>query len=243
MLIRRSNLFIAMAQESLYQLLLKVLQQIATDLVTILPRILIAILVFVIAILIIKLLHRSLSKILDFVKLDETFKRVLRIELPFSLNGILVALVDLGIILIAMFGVASLFLAPEHLDLVREILGYGARIVSVVVITILTFLLFNALIDRMTSETRMRGYVTFIVLIITTMMVIDLTNLSNPTKSALENGLSIGLAVSIGVFAVWFFFHEYFDRLLDFGESPEKEQHTKLASNADSAPVPGVEGI
>jgi hypothetical protein len=219
-----------MSHESLYELLLKVLEQIAADLVAILPKILIAILVFAIAALIIKLLHWSLSKLLDFVKLDETFKKVLRIELPFSLSGVLVALVDLGIILIAVFGIASLFLAPEHLDLVGEILGYGTRIVSVVVITILTFLLFNALIDRMTSETRMRGYVTFIILIITTMMAIDLTNLSSSTKSALENGLSIGLAVSIGVFAIWFFFHEYFDRLPGFRESAEKEENTHLAS-------------
>ena len=108
--------------------------------------------------------------------------------------------------------------------MMREILDYGARIVSVILITIMTFVFFTALIDRMTIETRMRGYVVFIVLIITTMMLIDLTNLGDPTKTALQNGLSVGLGISIGVFAAWFFFHELFDKLLSQRVPPRAER-------------------
>jgi hypothetical protein len=60
----------------------------------------------------------------------------------------------------------------------------------------------------------MRGYVIFLLLILVTMMVIDLTALSTSTKHALEQGLSIGLGIAVGLFALWFFFHEYIDKFL-----------------------------
>jgi hypothetical protein len=202
-----------MAQETLYELFVKALQQIAVEIVTILPKILLTVVVFAIAILVIRFLNIALRKLLSLVKLDQMFRRVMKAELPFSLGDLTIALVDLGIVLIVLFGTANLFLAPEHMALMTEILGYAARIVSVIAITVLTFVLFNALIDRMAFEAPMRGYVVFIVLIIATMMVIDLTNLSDSTKHALVNGLSTGLAISIGVFAIWFFFHEHLDKL------------------------------
>jgi hypothetical protein len=216
-----------MAQETLYDLFVKALQQIAAEIVAILPKILLTVVVFAIAVLVIKFLNVGLRKLLSLVKLDQMFERVIKTELPFSLSGLIIALVDLGIILIALFGTANLFLAPEHIELMRGILGYAARIVSVIAITVLTFVLFNALIDRMAFEAPMRGYVVFIVLIIATMMIIDLTNLSDSTKRALVDGLSTGLAISIGVFAIWFFFHEHLDRLLDAKTSPRKNLHNE----------------
>jgi hypothetical protein len=210
-----------MAEETLYDLFVRALQQVATEIVAILPKILLTVVVFAIAILVIKFLNVGLRKLLSLVELDQMFKRVIKTELPFSLSGLILALVDLGIILIALFGMASLFLAPEHMGLMREVLGYAARIVSVIAITVLTFVLFNALIDRMAFEAPMRGYVVFIVLIIVTMMIIDLTNLSDSTKRGLVDGLSIGLAISIGVFAIWFFFHDYLDKLPSHKASPK----------------------
>ena len=212
-----------MVQQSLYDLFVRVIEQIATDIVTILPRILLAVVVFTVAILVIRVLNGALGKVLKVVKLDDMLSKAVRTELPFSLSGLIIALVDVGIVLIAVFGTANLFLAPEHMELMKEILGYAARIVSVIVITVLTFVLFTALIERMTFETRMRGYVVFIVLIITTMMIIDLTNLSDSTKRALVDGLSIGLAVSISVFAIWFFFHDHLDKALGI-EKPSAER-------------------
>jgi hypothetical protein len=93
-----------------------------------------------------------------------------------TLIGLIVALVHLGIIRMPLFGIANLLPALDPTELMREIFRYAARIVSVIAITMLTFVLFNALIDRVTLGRRMRGYVVLAVLIITTMMLIDLTN-------------------------------------------------------------------
>ncbi|MGB6679908.1 MAG: hypothetical protein WBF08_01115, partial [Candidatus Bathyarchaeia archaeon] len=85
----------------------------------------------------------------------------------------------------------------------------------IVGVTIFAFIMFNILINRMVVETRMRGYIVLILLILLTVMVIDLTSLSPSIKDSLARGMSTGLGIAIGVFAIWFFFHEYLDRLLD----------------------------
>lgn len=203
-----------MAQETFFRLFIKALQQIVTDIMAFLPKIVLAIVVLTITILIIKLMNLIFGKILKLINLEEIFKKIVKIQLPFSLNNFIIILIDIGIMFIALFGIASLFLNPQQMELVKEIIRYGARIISVIAITILTFTMFSALIERMSVETRMRGYIIFILLILVTIMVIDLTALSESTKIALLGGLSIGLGIAIGVFAIWFFFHDYFDKLL-----------------------------
>ena len=89
---------------------------------------------------------------------------------------------------------------------------YAARAVSILVIAILIFAIFNMLIGRIKVETRLRSYAMLIVLLLITAMLIDITALSDQLKSALTLGLSIGVGIVIGVFAVWFFFHGYLDR-------------------------------
>jgi uncharacterized membrane protein YccC len=54
-------------------------------------------------------------------------------------------------------------------------------------------------------------------------MVIDLTSLSPSIKDSLARGMSTGLGIAIGVFAVWFFFHEYLDRLLNNKTEADKK--------------------
>jgi hypothetical protein len=202
-----------MTTESLYDLLLRVLGQIATDIVTFLPGIFLTILVLVVTAVALKLLNKFLVRVLGLVDLDGTFKALVKTALPFSLNSLIIALIDIGVVLIAIFGLADI-LIPQRIEVMREIVGYGLRIVSVVAIVVLTFVMFNMFVERMRIETRMRGYVVFLLLILVTVMVIDLSALSESTKQALGNGLSTGLGIAIGVFAVWFFFHEYFDRIL-----------------------------
>ncbi len=66
----------------------------------------------------------------------------------------------------------------------------------------------------------MRGYVVFLLLILITIMAIDLTALSPSTRHALESGLSVGLGIAVGVFAVWFFFHDYLDKFFKVKTTP-----------------------
>jgi Mg2+/Co2+ transporter CorB len=43
-------------------------------------------------------------------------------------------------------------------------------------------------------------------------VLIDLTALSAETKSALDFGISIGMGLAIGAFAVWLFFSEHINK-------------------------------
>ncbi len=203
-----------MVLETPYDFFIRVLQQIVMDIISLLPMIVLAVVVLTIAILAIKLLNKVFDRILKVVELDDLFKKTIKIELPFSLSSLIIYLIDIGILLIALFGLAGLLLEPQQMGLMREALVYSARVISVVIVTIFVFVLFSAMIDRVRVETRMRGYVLFILLILITAMVIDLTALSASTKNALEQGLAIGIGIAVGVFAVWFFFHEYLDKLL-----------------------------
>jgi hypothetical protein len=210
--------YLASTQGSLYDLFRQVLQQIATDLVTFLPRIVLAVIVLALTFAILKLLNKVLLRALKLVGFDELFRKLAQAELPFSINSLIVALADVGLILLALFGIADLFLEPQGTVLLREALGYGARVVSVIAAVIFTFVIFSVLIVRVRIESRMRGYVIFILLILITAMILDLTALSDSTKQALESGLSLGLGIAVGVFAVWFFFHDYLDKYLKIKE-------------------------
>lgn len=208
-----------MAQQDLYTIFSQVLRQIADEIITLIPKVILAIIIIVIALLIIKIVNKIFGKLLSLIDLDTILKKLARVHLPFSINNLIITIIDIGIILITLFGSANFFLEPNQLELMRGILEYAARIISVLGVTIFTFLIFNVLIERIKIETRMRGYIIFILLILLTIMVIDLTNLSVSTRRALEQGLSIGLGVSVGVFAIWFFFHEYLDRILSAKEA------------------------
>ncbi|WP_455367636.1 mechanosensitive ion channel family protein [[Eubacterium] cellulosolvens] len=203
-----------MVQQDLYTILNQVLRQIADEIITLIPKVILAIIIIVITLLIIKIFNKIFGKLLSLIDLDNILKNLARVHLPFSINNLIIAIIDVGIILIVLFGSANFFLEPNQLELMRGILEYATRIISVLGVTIFTFLIFNVLIERIKIETRMRGYIIFILLILLTIMVIDLTNLSVSTRRALEQGLSIGLGISVGVFAIWFFFHEYLDRML-----------------------------
>ena len=203
-----------MIQDVLYDSFVQVLQQLVTDIIHLLPKIFLTIIALVIAIVVIRLLNGFFGRMLELVNLDSMFKKLVKVKLPFSINNLIILLIDVGIILIAIFSLANIFLEPAQMEFIREVLGYGLRILSVVAVTILVFFMFNILIGRVTFETRLRGYIMFILLILITMMVFDLTNLSDLTQRELQKGLSLGLGITIGVFAVWFFFHDYLDKLL-----------------------------
>ncbi len=46
-------------------------------------------------------------------------------------------------------------------------------------------------------------------------MLMDITALSDSAKNSLISGLSMGVGISLGVFAIWLFFHNYLDRMLE----------------------------
>jgi hypothetical protein len=209
--------------ESLYDFFVEALQQIVADIIVLLPNIILAIAIIGIATVAIKLINKLVSRILRLIDLDGLLKKLAKIKLPFGLSNLVILLIDLGIALIALFGIAYLFLGSQQIELLSELFLYGARFISIIIVIIFTLIVFEAIIDRVSTETKMRGYVMFLLLVLITMMIIDLTALSESTKIAIQQGLGIGFGIAIGVFAIWFFFHDYFDKLVLKGNSSEKK--------------------
>ncbi len=192
-----------------------IFNQIASEIVNLIPKILITLVIILIAIVVIKVLNFSFRKLLGMAKIDEFFAKVTGISIPFSITNLLIYLADLGIILIALYSIVDICAGPKYTQMMTDILYYGARIASVIVITLIIFASFNFVVRRLRVETRLRGYMFFIVMLLVTAMLVDITALSDPVKSALIMGISIGVGISLGVFAIWFFFHEYFDKIFE----------------------------
>jgi len=203
-----------MNQETPSDFLKEALQEIVYDIIAFLPKMILALIVLIITFLIIRFVNGLFSRILKLVDLDNMLKKIGKIELPFSLNNLIILLIDVGIVLIALFGLANYFLEPQQLSIVKEAFQYSSRILSDLFIIVIIFFLFNILIRKVTIQTRMRNYVMFILLILITMMIFDLASLSPLTQQELQKGLSLGLGITIGVFAIWFFFHDYLDKLV-----------------------------
>lgn len=221
-----------MAEENLFDVLREILAQTAAETIRLLPKIFIALIVIVLTFLLIKLLNFSFRKLLKLTKLDAMFKQLSGFSLPFSVDSLIIFLADLGVALIALYGLVNLFLGAQYLQLMNEGVYYGARVISVVVIALVILAIFNALIGRIKVESRLRSYAMLIVLILITAMLIDITALSDSVKAALTLGLSIGVGIAIGVFAIWFFFHEYLDRSFKI-ESAVKTREENQKGNAD----------
>ncbi len=203
-----------MPEENLWELLMAVFREIAKDFIYFMPKIFVALLVLIITLLIIKVLNISLRRLLKLAEVDKVFHRLTGFSIPFNLSNIIILLADVGIALISVYAIVSFSLGAEYVHMMTDVLYYGARIISIVVITLFIFAMFNIVIDKIVMESRLRGYTFFIILLLVTAMLIDITALSESMKNALITGLSIGLGISIGVFAVWFFFHDYIDRIL-----------------------------
>jgi len=210
-----------MMDEELLETFRKILTQIASETVRLIPKIFIALVVVLLTVAVIKILNFAIRKIFKVVRLDEAFEKLSRISLPFSLSKAIVWIADLGIALISFYSLVNLFLGAQYTHLFAEAVYYGARLLSIVALTIVIFALFNSVIEKMKVETRLKGYMFFILLFLVTAMLIDVTALSDPLKSSLTMGLSIGVGISVGVFAVWFFFHEYLDKWLKRVEQQE----------------------
>ncbi len=199
---------------SIVDTLRDVLSQVAAEAVQLLPRIFIALIILAIAFAVAKALNYGLRRVLKFTDIDELFTRVAGFTLPLKFDALIIFLTNLGIVLVAFYAVVNLFVEPQYLQIINDGFYYGARIISIVAISIILLAIFNMLIGRIRVENRLRSYAMLIVLLLITAMLVDLTALSDPVKQALTTGLSIGVGIAIGVFAFWFFFHPYIDRIV-----------------------------
>ena len=185
---------------------LEALQLTLEELAFYLPKILFSIGILVVYVLIALVTTKIVRKTIRFLKIDEIFKPFLKETI--SISDLIVFFVNLGLALLAMYTLTSILL-PEYLHALTSIIEYIGRIVSIVFIIFFTFILLNSIVERVRMETKMKGFMLLMTLFITLILVIDVTAVSEEVKASLTWGISLGLGLAIGVFAAWYFFHEY----------------------------------
>ena len=183
----------------------RTLAEVAYLLPKIAMSIVIALVFFVIALIVTKVV----KKILSIIRLEEFVKPYVRYAIP--LNTIILALINLGIALIAAHTIV-LVVYPEGVDYVMTISGYVGKVASVAFLIVFVFLVIDAVIERIRMERGLRGFMLLLTFLITTILIIDVTALSPEVKAALSWGLSLGIGLSIGVFTVWYFFSDVLRR-------------------------------
>ncbi len=199
------------------------LQTISREISLIVPKIIIAILIVVVTYLSLRILSYVVKKLLGFADVDSLLKKYWGGELPFSFNKLIVSLAYVAVILASVYGIISVFATPEYMQAVSSTIIYGTRIISIIIVALIFFTIFTLVIERIRIESRLRGYIFFIVTLLLTSMIIDVTTLSESVKESLYVGLSIGIGASLAVFAVWFFFHEYFERYFAYEKEKKKK--------------------
>ena len=101
---------------------------------------------------------------------------------------------------------------PDSLKVSHD-LGVSHLDKYIMAIIFIALAAFEIVVERIGMETKLRGYMLFITLLLFLTMLVDITALTEPAKKALMEGLSTGIGLSVGAFAVWFFFHEYLDKV------------------------------
>jgi len=186
---------------------LEALQLTFEELVLFLPKILFSIGILVVYVLIALIITKIVRKTVRFLKIDEIFKPFLKEII--SISDLIVFFVNLGLALLAMYTLTSILL-PEYLHALTSIIEYIGRIISIVFIIFFTFILLNSIVERVKMETKMKGFMLLMTLFIALILIIDVTAISEEVKASLTWGMSLGLGLVIGVFAVWYFFREHF---------------------------------
>ncbi len=180
------------------------------DFVSMLPYIFIALAIIAIYVGIAVILTKLIRKLLITLKVDELLKPLFK-EAYFSLTNLILALINVGIALLALYSIV-LTLFPGQVHTLNMVLNYAARVVSVVFLIVFVFLAFNAIIHRIKMEAKLRGFIFLLSFFITIVLILDITSISDQVKTALAWGISVGIGLSIGVFAAWYFFHDYLQR-------------------------------
>ena len=200
-----------------------VLREVFLGIARAIPKILISILIIVISLIVIKYINKLITFVMEKTKFEDYVKKHLGSSIPITKLFIIIA--DIGIILVAIAGILNI-VAPDLIPVYRQGLEYFSRLVSVILLSLVSVIGLNAIISLIKIEEKIRSFIVLIVFLLIFAFLVDLTALSNTVKAAIVNGISIGIGIAIGAFAIWFLFGEYIERLVkkreEVGRSEEK---------------------
>ncbi len=200
-----------------------VLREVFLGIARAIPKILISILIIVISLIVIKYINKLIMFVMEKTRFEDYVKKHLGSSIPITKLFIIIA--DIGIILVAIAGILNI-VAPDLIPVYRQGLEYFSRLVSVILLSLVSVIGLNAIISLIKIEEKIRSFIVLIVFLLIFAFLVDLTALSNTVKAAIVNGISIGIGIAIGAFAIWFLFGEYIERLVkkreEVGRSEEK---------------------
>ncbi|OYT46417.1 MAG: hypothetical protein B6U85_07540 [Desulfurococcales archaeon ex4484_42] len=187
-------------------------EEVLRELIDLTPAILISLLIFSAFLVIIKFMNKAIRSLLRHAGFDELLEKVVG-RLPISLETITIILADTGLIILAITIILTLF-APSFTESYHMYLSYLLRIFSTIVLTIVTLFWIEALVNRIRAETKIRAFASLLVFLLVLAFIIDITALSESVKSWLVFGIALGIGFSIGIFALWYFLHDYIETYL-----------------------------
>ncbi len=179
------------------------------ELIEYLPNIFLALTIVAIYVAIAIIVNNVLRRLFKLLRIDELLKPVIR-QVYFSLTNMIILLVDIGLALLAVYSIITI-LFPHYIGYASTFLTYIGRVASVIFVIIVAFISLNIIVGYVRIETKLRGFMFMILLFITLILIVDITTLSIEVKTALAWGISIGIALMIAIFSIWYFFHEFIE--------------------------------
>jgi len=177
------------------------------------PAILVSILIMAAVLVVARLANGLVRKLMRSVGLDEVLERAVG-RSPISLEALVVLMLDVGFVLLGTTIIVTLF-APAYVETYHAWVGFILRVLSAIALTVTTFFWIEALVNRIRAESKIRAFAGLVAFLLIMAFVIDVTALSESVKSSLVFGIALGMGLSIGVFALWYFMREYFDKLIE----------------------------
>lgn len=177
------------------------------------PAILASILIMAAILVVARLANSLVRKLMRSVGLDEILEKAIG-KSPISLEALVVLMLDVGFVLLGIAIIVALF-APAYMEAYHTWVGFVLRALSAIALTVTTFFWIEALVNRIRAESKIRAFASLVAFLLIMAFVIDVTALSESIKSSLVFGIALGMGLSIGVFALWYFMQEYIDRLIE----------------------------
>jgi hypothetical protein len=181
------------------------------DVIAAIPKVALASLILLISLLIIRLTNRMIRWLVKTGKLEEGIRELFPEGTRLPLARMFSLLADSLILIAASAAIIRIFV-PERAQLYSEAMSYLTRIGSVVILTLVSIVLTDALVKSMRFEKKTERFFLMLISLIIATLIIDLANLTYEIKFALSLGFAIGIGALVGVFSAWAFFGEYLER-------------------------------
>lgn len=191
----------------------EILSQIAQEVAVLAPKIFFTLVILVTIAVIAKLTHRYVDKLLKALEVDRLIESFAGRTLPLSASRAILIAIDIGFVLLALLAIFNLLIPREARDFVNSLMISIGKVAGVLIIAIVVIGFYGILVERIRIEAKLKSYLFFMSFLIVTALLIDIATLSPEVKAALVSGLSIGIGLSIALFALWFFFSDYLERL------------------------------